>query len=65
MIRSNLTIIYEKTFKMVQAELGENHVGTLTTMNNLATAYQSTGHLDKALPIFDSILEKSRILLIN
>jgi tetratricopeptide (TPR) repeat protein len=35
------------------AKLGANHPNTLTTLNNLARAYQDAGQLPKALPLFE------------
>ena len=40
----------------MKAKLGRDHPDTLTTMNNLALAYQAAGKLNLALPLFEETL---------
>ena len=42
--------------KLRKAKLGPDHPDTLTSMNNLAMAYQDAGKLDLALPLFEETL---------
>ncbi len=41
----------------MKAKLGPNHPDTLVSMNSLATAYQATGKLDQAVPLFVETLK--------
>ena len=41
----------------MKAKLGPDHPDTLTSMNNLALAYQAAGKLDLALPLFEETLK--------
>jgi serine/threonine protein kinase len=49
-----------QAFNLRREHLGENHRDTLTSMDDLAMAYQDAGRLDQALPILESVLEKRR-----
>ncbi|MGH3572455.1 MAG: FxSxx-COOH system tetratricopeptide repeat protein [Pseudonocardiaceae bacterium] len=43
--------------------LGPDHPDTLTSRNNLASAYQSAGRLEQAIPLFEATLtERERVL---
>ena len=37
------------------AKLGPDHPGTLTTLNNLASAYQAAGRLPEAIALFERV----------
>ncbi|MFF7490280.1 tetratricopeptide repeat protein, partial [Streptomyces luteogriseus] len=43
--------------------LGEDHPDTLTSRNNLASAYESAGNLGRAIPLFEQTLADSLRLL--
>ena len=43
--------------------LGEDHPNTLAIRNNLASAYQSAGQLDKAIPLYEQTLTDTRRVL--
>jgi len=43
--------------------LGDNHPNTLTSVNNLAAAYQTAGDLDRAIPLYEQALADSRRVL--
>jgi hypothetical protein len=43
--------------------LGAEHPNTLTSGNNLASAYRAAGRLDEAIPLFEQILTDRRRLL--
>ena len=42
-----------------KAKLGEDHLDTLTSLNNLAALLQNRGHLAEAEPLYREALEKS------
>ena len=46
-----------------RATLDPDHPDTLTSMNNLAMAYQADGKLERALPLFEETLEKRKAKL--
>src|SRR5437660_10077870 len=46
-----------------QARLGVDHPDTLTTMNNLASAYWTAKQLDHAVPLFEATLKLSKAKL--
>jgi tetratricopeptide (TPR) repeat protein len=48
----------ERARALYEAELGPDHVDTLTSMNNLAGGYQDAGKLDLALPLFEETLKR-------
>jgi tetratricopeptide (TPR) repeat protein len=48
--------LHEETLKLKKVTLGRQHPDTLTSMNNLAQAYQATGKLDLALPLHKETL---------
>ena len=50
-------MLLEKARATRQAKLGPEHPDTLTSMNNLAVAYQAAGKLDLALPLFEETLK--------
>ncbi|MCL6503968.1 MAG: serine/threonine-protein kinase, partial [Pirellulales bacterium] len=45
--------LFERAFATQKARLGPEHPDTLTSMNNLALAYQAAGRLDEALPLYE------------
>ena len=51
--------VFEKALATCKAKLGPDHPDTLTSMNNLAAAYQAAGKMDKALPLFEETLAKT------
>jgi tetratricopeptide (TPR) repeat protein len=48
--------LYEQTLALGKAKLGPEHPETLTSMNNLALAYQTAGRLAEALPLYEQTL---------
>ncbi len=48
--------VFGKVRKTCRARLGPDHPDTLTSMNNLAGAYENAGQLDKALPLYEETL---------
>jgi tetratricopeptide (TPR) repeat protein len=46
----------EDSLKLVKADLGPDHPGTLKIMHNLATPYKDAGRLDLALPLLQDLL---------
>jgi len=50
-------VLLEKARATLQAKLTPEHPDTLTSMNNLAGAYQTAGKLDLALPLFEETLK--------
>ncbi len=48
--------LFEETLALMKTKLGPDHPDTLTSMNNLAQAYQDAGKLDKALPLLEETL---------
>src|SRR5262249_42001351 len=48
-----------KARQTIEAHLGPDDPTTLVILNRLALAYKATGHNDKALPLFEQVLEKS------
>ncbi|MFE2716360.1 tetratricopeptide repeat protein, partial [Streptomyces mirabilis] len=43
--------------------LGDDHPDTLTSRNNLASAYQAAGDLDRAIPLLEAVLtQRVRVL---
>jgi tetratricopeptide (TPR) repeat protein len=55
--------MYRRGLALWEKALGPDHPATLTTMNNLALAYEDAGELGKALPLFEQTLEKVRAKL--
>src|SRR5262249_3823816 len=51
---------YERALELRRGQLGPDHPDTLTSMNNLATAYEDAGQLDKALPLYEQTLAKQK-----
>jgi tetratricopeptide (TPR) repeat protein len=49
--------VFAKAMETFKAKLGPEHPYTLTSMNDLATAYQNAGKLDLALPLFEKTLK--------
>ncbi|MGW1531102.1 tetratricopeptide repeat protein [Streptomyces aureus] len=54
-----------RTAALTQREqvLGDTHPDTLTSRNNLATAYQSAGDLGRAIPLYETTLTQSEQVL--
>jgi eukaryotic-like serine/threonine-protein kinase len=50
-------VLLEKARATFQAKLGREHPSTLTSMNNLAGAYQDAGKLALALPLYEETLK--------
>src|SRR5262249_52355633 len=46
----------EQTLKLKATRFGPDHPVTLTSMNNLAGAYEAAGNVDKAVPLFEMTL---------
>ena len=55
--------LFEETLKLRKAKLGPDHPDTLTSMNNLALAYQAAGKLDLALPLYEETLKLKKAKL--
>ncbi len=53
----------EECLRMNKVVLGENHPGTLTSMNNLAVLYSRLGEYEKALPLYEECLRMSIVVL--
>jgi tRNA A-37 threonylcarbamoyl transferase component Bud32 len=49
---------FERGLELRRDQLGPDHPDTLECMNNLATAHQAAGQLDKALPLLEQTLAK-------
>jgi len=54
----NAVKVLSKACETRKAKLGEGHPDTLTTINNLAGAYQDDGQVRKAIPLFEATLER-------
>ena len=55
--------LLERTLTDRERVLGPDHPGTLTSRNNLASAYQSAGRLDGAIPLLERTLtDRERVL---
>ena len=53
----------ERTLADRERVLGETHPDTLTSRNNLASAYQAAGRLDEAIPLYERTLaDRERVL---
>jgi len=52
--------VFERAYLIRRDQLGEDHLDTLESMDNLAMAYQDAGRLDKAIPILEVALAKRR-----
>jgi serine/threonine protein kinase len=52
--------VFERAYLIRRDQLGEDHLDTLESMDNLAMAYQDAGRLDKAIPILQVALAKRR-----
>jgi tetratricopeptide (TPR) repeat protein len=50
----------EQALAKIKEKLGPDHPHTLTSMNNLAAAYEAAGQLDKALPLLEQALAKQK-----
>jgi serine/threonine protein kinase len=55
--------VFERAYFIRLDKLGADHPETLESMDNLATAYQDAGRLDKAIPILEVALAKRRATL--
>ena len=55
--------LFEETLKRQQTTLGPEHPDVLTSMNNLATAYQDAGRPRRAIPLFEETLKRRRATL--
>ncbi len=54
---------HEQSRRLRTDHLGHDHPDTLTSMNNLASAYQDAGQLDQAIRIYQQTLEKRKTRL--
>ncbi|MCW5551685.1 MAG: serine/threonine protein kinase [Verrucomicrobiae bacterium] len=48
----------ERALELFRAKLGPDAKHTLTTMNNLANAYENTGQFEKALPLAEAVMKR-------
>jgi eukaryotic-like serine/threonine-protein kinase len=55
--------LFEVTLEERRAKLGLDHPDTLTSMNDLATAYAASGQPAKAVPLFKESLQKHKAKL--
>ncbi|WTP59033.1 tetratricopeptide repeat protein [Streptomyces phaeochromogenes] len=55
--------LYEATLAQYEQVLGENHLDTLKSRNNLAYAYYAAGDLGRALPLFEASLAQCEQVL--
>ena len=44
--------LYETGYRLSKEVLGEKHIFTLLSINNLASIYQDLGRLSEALPLY-------------
>ena len=58
--RELLLEIFEKLFAIRNDTLGPDHLATIATMNNLALAYRLTGQQQRAVPLHEEVLSRSR-----
>jgi eukaryotic-like serine/threonine-protein kinase len=47
----------QRALDLRKATLGADHIDTLSSQNNLASAYVAAGQLDRAIPLFNQTLE--------
>ena len=55
--------VWEKTCVLHRKELGEDHIETLESMNNLAMACLDAGQLDRAISLFEQVLKERQTKL--
>jgi tetratricopeptide (TPR) repeat protein len=55
--------LHTKALRTFETQLGPDHPDTLSSMNNLASAYQDAGQLDKAVSLFEQTLERRKAKL--
>ena len=61
--RPQTALTLKDTVTMLTDALGPDHPHTLTTRNNLATAHQQAGHLQKAIDMYEALLaDRTRLL---
>ena len=61
--RPQTALTLQGTVDMLTDALGPDHPDTLTTRNNLATAYLDAGHVSTAIDIYEAVLaDRTRIL---
>ncbi|MER5347233.1 tetratricopeptide repeat protein, partial [Streptomyces mirabilis] len=48
--------LFEATLAQYEQVLGDTHPDTLSSRNNLASAYQEAGDLGRAIPLFEATL---------
>ena len=49
--------MYEATLKLRESKLGPDHPDTLTSRNNLASAYQAAGRIAEAIAMHEATLK--------
>jgi hypothetical protein len=54
-VRPALLHLYEAVFADCERVLGPDHPDTLTSRNNLASAYQAAGDLGRAIPLHEAV----------
>ena len=47
--------VAERALALASGSFGDDHPDTLTSRNNLASAYESAGQLDKAIPLYEAM----------
>jgi Tfp pilus assembly protein PilV len=55
--------LYTKARKVVTDKLGRDHPDTLTSLGNLAGAYQAVGKLNLAVPLYEETLQLRKVKL--
>jgi serine/threonine protein kinase len=55
--------VWDQALAIRRQELGDNHLDTLTSINNLALAYWAAGQLDRALTLHEQVLKVTRAKL--
>jgi len=55
--------LFEDCLAQSQRVLGDDHLDTLTLLNNLAGLYKSKGEYNRALPLYEDCLAKRQRVL--
>jgi hypothetical protein len=55
--------VLDKAYATTTREQGDDHPETLTSRNNLASAYHAAGQLDRAIPLFERTLKAREVQL--
>jgi len=58
-----MAILFEQTLEKRRKTLGDEHVETIETMNDLAVAYWKAGKAAKAIPLYEATLVRVQAAL--